>query len=217
MKRMHTDDATWGPPSDSHPFGVWLDDREPFFQPPASRVQEHREEAFTSTVDGVVQRVDAENLWLRASPAGDDAGVFDVCVAHELPPTIDLRPLVGRSVRATRVCEEGNAAHRARTLTINGHDGRVWLIARAGTVQGVTHALSARDDEPGIRAALSQRPLGPLVIGTSDLQRLVQVGASALLRLPSGYVFCALFVERRADGTASYVIADEALVVGQAS
>ena len=216
MKRMNTDDAAWGPPSDSHPFGVWLDERDSSDEPPASRVQDHHDETVTTTVDGVVQRVDGTNLWLRAHPAGDDVAAFDVCVEHRLPSSVNLAPLIGLAVRATMVCEEGRG-ESARTLTINGHDGRVWLIARSGTVQGVTHVVSTTPGEPVIHAALSQRPLGPLVIGTPELQRLVRVGESALVRMPSGAVWRALFVQRQQDGTASYVLADDALVVAKLS
>jgi hypothetical protein len=62
-----------------------------------------------------------------------------------------------------------------------------------------------------LHAALSQRPLGPLVIGTAELQCLVPVGQSALLRLRDGSRFRALLIKRRDDGTASYVIADASL------
>jgi hypothetical protein len=222
MPRMNTDHPSQEPPpSISAPYAAWLDDGGACTLPPPSHVREHRDEAFTSTVDGVVQRADGEHLWLRAASGagaeggerGDDAGAFDVCVAHGLPAGIDLALLVGQPVRATVVHEEGGFASHGRTLTINGHNGRVWLIARSGTVQGVTHALSAASTEPVIHAALSQRPLGPLVIGTSELQRLVPVGESAILRMPGGSVFRALLVERRPDGTASYVIADDALVL----
>jgi hypothetical protein len=221
IKRMHTEDAQRDGEADSHPFAAWLADAEPASQPPWSHVTTHapphRDETVTTTVEGVVRRVDRDSLWLHGHAAGHTEASFDTCVSHQLPRAVDLRPLIGKSVRATMVYEEASGAGTApgRTLTIIEDDGRVWLIARSGTVAGiarVTHAVSTHSDAPQIHAALSQRPLGPLVVGTEDLQHLVPVGESAPLHLADGALFHALLVERHRDGSASYVLADDALM-----
>jgi hypothetical protein len=202
-------------------------------------------DTFTSTVEGVVVRVDDESLWLRAHANVELSGLAerrsrstpshgqgshgqrsyghrshgqhedDVCVLHELPVGVDLGYLVGRSVRATTVSEQVASETPSRTLTIQDDDGRAWLIARTGPVHGVTHAVSP--DAPTLHAALSQRPDGPLVIGTSELQWLVPVGQSALVCMPNGALFRALLARRNRDGTASYVIVDERLVIAKLS
>jgi len=165
------------------------------------------EGAFTSTIDGVVDAADAEHLWLKPHADGDPA----VCVTHHLPDCVDLQPLLGVSIRATMVCEEGSGSRLDRTLILTGDRGRVWVIARSGAVHGITHPLSPSCGDAPLHAALSQRPLGPLSIGTSKLQCLISVGASAILAMPDGSRFRATHVKRRTDGTAVYVIADAAL------
>lgn len=175
----------------------------------------------TRVVEGVVRRVHAEDICLFAPFTADRAASVgreeEVHVRHELPRTLDLRPLVGQRVRVTVVSSRAGFDHLDRTLSISDDTGRVWLIARSGTVQGVTHALATGVDAPVLQAALSQRPAGPLVIGTAALQWLVPVGHSSLLELPGGAVLRATLVERRLDGTASYVIADARLFAEQAS
>ena len=169
--------------------------------------------AFTSTVEGTVRRVDGAMMWLRGHAAaasgaehGGEGGVF-----HELPAVIDLRPLLGLSVHVTTMSEAGAGEQPTKTLVVSGASGRVWLIARSGNVHGVTHAISPTCHESDVHAALSQRPDGPLVIGTEELQWLVPVGQSAHIRMRDGSVLRAFLVERRADGTASYVLADPSL------
>jgi len=201
LKPMNTDDAIQERSSDIDALASWV--QHSAWAPGGTQG------AFTSTVDGVVERVDAENLWLRGHAADDDA--HDVGVYHHLPASVDLRPLIGMSVRVTTVCEPGVAERLDRTLLVSGDAGRVWLISRSGTVHGVTHALGTSCDNAPLHAALSQRPLGPLVIGTAELQCLVPVGQSALLHMPDGSRFRVLLVKRRPDGTAAYVIADAGL------
>ena len=84
-------------------------------------------------------------------------------------------------------------------------------------MQGVTHTLSRDPFEPSLHAVLSQRPDGPLVIGTSELQWLVQPGTSVPVRMKDGAVFRAELIERHGEGTASYVIADALLFAARLS
>jgi hypothetical protein len=208
LKRMTTEDCAHDRASDIDALTNWAQhaaSARRASEPPPSGV------SFTSTVVGVVQRVDADNLWLRGHASLTDDDASDVGVYHHVPPSVDLGGLVGRSVRVTMVCKPGAGEHLERTLTVSGDDGRVWLLARSGMVQGERHALTPSCGERPLHAALSQRPLGPLVVGTSELQCLVPVGRSALLRMGDGSMFRAHLVKRRDDGTASYVIADASL------
>jgi hypothetical protein len=219
---MQMDEVMCMPPRDSDPFAVWRDEGDPSSSTaggPRARLEsfgdpgEMRDDAFASTVEGTVVRTGRECLWLRGLTANEGDALGEVCVAHELPASIDLQPLVGLAVRATIVSDEAArpGAPWGRTLTINGDDGRVWLVARSGPVKGITHRLTSRGAP--LNAALSQRPRGPLVIGTSELQWLVPLRDSVNVTLPTGESFRVLFTERRPDGAASYVIADESLVV----
>ncbi len=214
LKKMNTEAPMCERPSEPDVLAGWLVDSAPPRPLGASG-------AFTSTLDGTVVRVDPDNLWLQARAPEDGADELlpapAVAVCHELPSTVDLRPLVGRTVHATMVLDDGGGDRPGRTLIITDEGGRAWLIARTGPVQGVRHAVSVGCGAPSLQVALSQRPLGPLVIGTSELQWLVPLGQSAFLRMPDGSVFRAMLIKRRKDGTASYVIADESLFADRAS
>ena len=98
------------------------------------------------------------------------------------------------------------AGGTGQTLTLTGDDGRLWLIARYGVVRGDTHALCGTE----LRAALSQRAEGPLMIGTPELQWLVQAGGS--VKIPCGAQQLVLhFLARAANGCAAYLVADAAV------
>ena len=162
----------------------------------------------TSRFEGTVQRVDGGCIWLGAGKANATA----TGVRHEVPSRVRLQALVGRAVRVTIVCERwtGDGEERVdRTFTISSDEGHVWLIARSGTVRGVTHSMG---EGSVLHVALSQRPRGPLVIGTAELQWLVSPGQAATLPMPNGSSCRVLLVERRPDNTASYVLADPSLL-----
>jgi hypothetical protein len=103
----------------------------------------------------------------------------------------------------------------SQTLTISAADGgeasadggQVWLLARVGRVQGVEHVL----DGTTVRAALSQRAGGPLVIGTTKLQWLVAPGQCVCVggRMIAHYLGA---TPPDGPGCAAYVIADLALL-----
>jgi hypothetical protein len=173
--------------------------------------------ALTRVVEGVVRRVHAADICLFAPASAVPGRVEEVHVRHELPASLDLRPLVGRAVRVTTVYAEVGASRPDSTLTVADETGRVWLIARSGTVDGASHALSREPGAPVLHAALSQRPAGPLVIGTAALQWLVPMGKPGVLHLPDGSVLRAVLVSRSLEGTASYVIADARLFASELS
>jgi hypothetical protein len=162
----------------------------------------------TSRFEGTVRRVAAGNLWLGPGTAR----ATEIGVRDEVPSVVRLEALVGRAVRVTIVSErrggDGTEERIDRTFTVSSEEGHVWLIARSGSVRGVTHSLG---EGAVLHAALSQRPRGPLVIGTDELQWLVSEGQAATLPMPNGASMRVLLVERRPDDTASYVLADPTL------
>ena len=215
LKPMIAGEGGHGPPGDQRSMGRWtgLGPSAPLYSadPAEDSTADGPASCRTSRVDGVVRRVDGGCLWL--SPPGASRPSTEVGVRHDLPPSVLVQRLVGLSVRVNIVrdagaCDAGGTQRRDRTLTICGDDGRLWLIARSGTVQGVTHAVQGGRV---LRVALSQRPAGPLVIGTSELQWLVSAGQPATLKMPDGNALHVRLIERGPDDTASYVLGDPRL------
>jgi hypothetical protein len=153
------------------------------------------------SAEGVASVVNATSLSLDLGRRM--AGVFPrlVTVTHNLPSSVDLRPLLGRSLRVTLV-DDG----ASQSLTICGIGGRVWIVARFGPVHGVVHSVGGTE----VRAALSQRADGPLVVGTDRLQWLVNPGCHVRL----GGAAAGLVVEhvaRVSAEAAGYVVAESVL------
>ena len=224
LKPMHVGEEIRDPSDDEGAVGHWLpvhgDEAEPA-RGAAGGLSGCG--SSTSVLQGILRRVDGESLWIgpeRSARGGTEtgirhelAGLVTGYVAGQVTGRVRLDALIGLAVRVTIVREPPPAEAKGRraldrTLTVSGVDGRVWLIARTGTVRGVTHVLSP---QVSLGAALSQRPGGPLVIGTSELQWLVSPGTAARLPMRDGTAFCLLLVDRRPDDTASYVLADESL------
>jgi hypothetical protein len=130
----------------------------------------------------------------------------EISLEFALPLWLDLRQLVGRRVRLTLVHESAPGGGEGQTLTVNTRDGRVWLIAHFGGMQDVAHTIAGTE----VRAALSQRPEGPLVVGTPDLQLLVTTDARARMDVGKARLVVD-FISRDEAGCAAYVIADETL------
>jgi hypothetical protein len=192
VKRMHAGEGAHEP--DSSP-SLW------------SPFERSASDGRTSRFDGIVRRVEAGCIWLGAGRAR----ATETGVRHEVPSQVQLQALVGLSVRVTIVCErwmDDGEERVDRTFTVSSEDGYVWLIARSGTVHGVTHSMG---NGSVLHAALSQRPQGPLVIGTAELQWLVSPGQAATLPMPNGSSLRVLLVERQPNGRASYVLADPSL------
>ncbi len=107
-----------------------------------------------------------------------------------LPRSIAVSDLFERSIRVTN--EDG-----VFTLT---EGARVWLLVGVNKQAGV-HRLDGLE----IRAAASQRPQGPVMIGTPEIQWLLDVGEHAYV---GSYV---LYVVSRGPSGVTYAIVDEEL------
>ena len=111
-----------------------------------------------------------------------------------LPPAVDLSALLDRRVRITR-------ADGAVTVS---EGGRVWVVVGINQRIGI-HRLP----DVEVRAAASQRPGGPIAIGSTALQWLLDVGEHALL---GEYV---LYVVARGASGVSYAIVDREIWRGE--
>jgi hypothetical protein len=111
-------------------------------------------------------------------------------VREILPAAVDLTALRDRRVRITR-SDDLFAVSEGRHL---------WLMVGINRVSGV-HRVGGLE----IRVAASNRPGGPLAIGTPEAQCLLRVGESITL---GDHVF---YVVSRGDGGATYAIVDRAL------
>jgi hypothetical protein len=154
------------------------------------------------SAEGVAWRADSTRLCLEVPERR-------AALNHNLPATIDLSPLLGHSLRVTLVEETSPGGVPSQTLTLCGALGRVWLIARLGPVRGVVHAIGGAE----VHAALSQRLDGPLVVGTRELQGLVNPGGHVRLPGPRGAIVVQL-VARVSSDTAAYVLAEDGIFTG---
>ena len=124
----------------------------------------------------------------------------------DLPEQIDLAPLLGQRVHVTLRDEPLPLGPMGQLLTIADDTGRVRMLAHFGTADGELHALGTMS----VRVALSQRPHGPIVFGTEQLQCAVHVGEQVEISDASGQYVMHL-VARTAAGYAAYVIVDRSL------
>jgi hypothetical protein len=162
----------------------------------AVRARDPMRGSWITVAEGFVANVSARRLELED----------DVTLTYALPGGIDLSPLVGSHVRIMLREDGSGAGRRAQTLTISGSDGRACLVARFGPGAGQVHTVG----KLRLRAALSQRPGGPMVFGTDKLQYVLQVGE--MLWLNDGQRdFVMRFVARTACDCAAYVVAERRL------
>jgi hypothetical protein len=126
-------------------------------------------------------------------------------LVYALAPRVDLRPLVGTRVAITLSDEPAVTGPRAQLLTIAHPGGDVRLLARFGPA-GLVHTLGGSH----VRAALSQRPGGPMVIGTDRLQYVVRMGERVRFRVQTGE-FVVRYLARTAYDYVAYVVAEDAL------
>jgi hypothetical protein len=160
-----------------------------------------------SSAEGVAWRADSSSL--EVSLAGPHSSSRQVTLSHNLPSSIDLHPLLGQTLRVTLIDDVTPSGCASQTLTISGVGGRVWLVARFGPVPGLVHSIGGTE----VRAALSQRQSGPLVVGTDRLQWLVYAGCHVRL----GDAAQGLVVEhiaRPSTESSAYVIAESRLYRG---
>jgi hypothetical protein len=154
------------------------------------------------SAEGIAWRADSSRLCFEVPERR-------AALNHNLPATIDLSPLLGHSLRVTLVEETSPGGVPSQTLTLCGALGRVWLIARLGPVRGVVHAIGGAE----VHAALSQRLDGPLVVGTRELQGLVNPGGHVHLPGSRGAIVVQL-VARVSSDTAAYVLAEDGIFTG---
>lgn len=164
---------------------------------PTSRTASRR--TWISSAEGEVSRVAPGKLCI--------VGEHPVVLHHALPAPVDLAPLARRRVRVTLVHSAAPDGGVTQTLTLGGvggaDGGRLYLVAHAGHVKGNVHTLGRLP----VYVALSQRPGGPMVFGTSRLQSLVRVGDSVRVR-DGEETYVLHFQARPANGTAWYAIAN---------
>ena len=129
----------------------------------------------------------------------------DVTLTFELPSRLDLAPLRGRGVRLALVDEASPTGPRAQTLSLTDAAGRPLLVARFGPA-GHAHTIGPSR----VRAALSQRPAGPMVFGTERLQYVVQVGQHVHVHDGCGDLVVH-FVARTAFDYVAYLIVERSL------
>jgi hypothetical protein len=85
------------------------------------------------SAEGVATKIEGARLWIE--------GESTLSLRHSLPATVDLKPLLGKTIRATLVHVVANDGSIAQTLTICSADGRLQIIAHAGVVKGTAHTL----------------------------------------------------------------------------
>ncbi|HEY8038662.1 MAG TPA: hypothetical protein VIF15_02670 [Polyangiaceae bacterium] len=151
---------------------------------------------------GVAKRIEEDRLHL-GTPGVQQS---DAAMDYSLPASIDLRPLVGRRVILGLSEEPLPHGGRGQTLTVQTRDGRVWLVARYGGGGAVAYHMGGLE----VRAALSPRHDGPLVVGTPDLQWLVPPGGTAHMKLGISRLVVE-HVSRDGAGCGSYLVADRLL------
>lgn len=157
------------------------------------------------------QRASIAAIEGRAAALEDGALVVEddgeeLRLRHNLPERIDLRPLLRKRVRVTLRSAPQALGPAEQLLTIADRAGRVLLLARFGPVGGEPHVIGATR----LVAALSQRPGGPMVFGTPELQWIVHKGEHVTLRERDRDLVM-YFLARTAAGAAAYVIVDRAM------
>jgi hypothetical protein len=151
---------------------------------------------WVTVAEGTVTQVDADRLTL------DDG----VSLLYRLPEQVDLAPLHGEPVRLALHEEAMRGGPLAQTLVLADGRGRNRLLARFGPAEAAAHSIGLSR----LRAALSQRPGGPLAFGTDKLQYVVHAGQQVKMRDASGE-FVVRFVGRTAFDYAAYVVAERML------
>ncbi len=165
-----------------------------------------------STTEGTVTRASGALVWIEGdAPPGERRLETATALRHSLPGAIDPCALVGRHVRATLVHVASVDAGLAQTLTIATDAGQPLVIAHAGPVRGLAHTLGATT----VYVALSQRPGGPMVFGTSRVQSLVRQGDH--VRVRDGDDVYVMHFTSRGVSDAAYVLVEESLWKGPPS
>jgi hypothetical protein len=182
--------------------------------------------AFLFSLDGVSAvraRDSAQQGWLTVaegfvSEVRDHHVVVggEVVLSHSLPACVSLAPLVGSRIRLSLHEEPSLGGPHAQTLVIASrqHDsGAITrLIARFGPA-GQEHALGGT---LRVRAALSQRPGGPMTFGTDSLQYVVSVGRHVRVS-DERHEYVVHLESRTAHGYVAYAIVEHSLWASDAA
>ena len=168
---------------------------------PSTRSSSRR--SWISTAEGIVERVERSVL----SIGGDTR----LSLRHSVPGSFELSGLLGRRVRVTLLHVASLDSGLTQTLTITGCEGRLLLIGHSGEARGTSHALGSLH----VYVALSQRPEGPMVFGTSRVQSLLRQGDH--VRVREGDDTYVMQFESRRGTKATYAIGAEELWRGPPS
>jgi hypothetical protein len=137
----------------------------------------------------------------------------EVVLTHSLPACVSLASLRGSRIKLSLREEPGPSGPRAQTLVIAAREDQsgavTRLIARFGPA-GQEHAIGRT---MRVRAALSQRPGGPMMFGTDRLQYVVHVGRHVRVGDAGGEYVIHLESRTKFDYVA-YVIAEASLWAG---
>lgn len=167
---------------------------------PTSRSSSRR--SWISTAEGIVDRVEPSVLRVGDARAS---------LRHSIPSCFDMGMLLGRRVRATLLHVAALDTGLSQTLTVTGAEGELLIVAHTGDVRSIAHTLG----KLRVYVALSQRPGGPMVFGTSRVQAIVREKDHVRVRDDDqAYV---LQFESRSGNGATYAIGREELWCGPPS
>jgi hypothetical protein len=128
----------------------------------------------------------------------------EITLGYRLPASIDLRPLVGRRVRAT-LEQESTRAGCSQTLVIRTADDHEWLIARCGVATESIYTLGGA--VVGVNLGGDAR--SALVVIAPSSRHVVPPGGEARIRVGASRFVVELV--SRDDTMAAYTIVDDRL------
>jgi hypothetical protein len=166
----------------------------------AVRATEPARRVWLTTAEGVVSEVRDHHLVLGG----------EVVLTHSLPSCVSLSSLTGSRIKLSLTEEPSASGPRAQTLVIATRGDEptavTRLVARFGPA-GHEHTIGST---LRVRAALSQRPGGPMTFGTNKLQYVVHVGRHVRVSDERGEYVVHLEA-RNALNYVAYLIADRGL------
>jgi hypothetical protein len=179
--------------------------------------------AFLFSLDGVSAvraRDSAQRGWLTVaegfvSEVRDHHVVLggEVVLSHSLPACVSLTRLVGTRIKLSLREEPSLSGPRAQTLVIASREDESGAIARLVARFGPGGQEHALGGTLRVRAALSQRPGGPMTFGTDRLQYVVSVGRH--VRVSDDHHEYVVHLESRtAHGYVAYAIVEQSLWAG---
>jgi hypothetical protein len=169
----------------------------------AVRARDAAQRGWLTMAEGIVSEVRDHHLVLGG----------EVVLSHSLPACVSLAPLLRSRIMLSLREEPSATGPRAQTLVISsraGESGAVArLVARFGP-GGQEHSLGG---SLRVRAALSQRPGGPMTFGTDTLQYVVSVGRHVRVS-DERHEYVVHLESRTAHGYVAYAIVEQSLWAG---